>query len=131
MMRRGNPVAHFGPNPISVAGVGDTFFVLPGRERSSLSKANPFGAPLRKDRPNVEFLTVKHVMHIPEAGINIISWSQLKQSTKGLELSLVEGSDGALVVQSKHGPVMRFVLRDGLYFLDQTDEAVLKLEPDG
>jgi hypothetical protein len=87
--------------------------------------------PVRKDRPNVKFLTVKQVMHIPDAGINIISWSQLKKSTKCVELSLVEGSDGALVVQSKHGPVMRFVLRDGLYFLDRTDETVLKLEPGG
>lgn len=58
-------------------------------------------------------------MHIPDAGINIISWSQLKKSSKSLNLALVEGNDGALVVQSKDEPLMRFVLRDGLYFLDQ------------
>lgn len=122
----GQAVAHFGPNPIAIVGIGDTTFLLPAGAAhpypppSRLS--NPFGpgpSSSGKNATRVQPLTIKNIMHIPDAGINIISWSQLKKSSKSLNLALVEGNDGALVVQSKDEPLMRFVLRDGLYFLDQ------------
>ncbi|KAL2414221.1 hypothetical protein ABEF95_005473 [Exophiala dermatitidis] len=72
-------------------------------------------------------LTVKNVMHIPTAGVNLISWSQLKRA-KGLQLRLVEEPDGSLIVQHQDGgrqqrarTLMRFEPRDGLFFLVQAD----------
>jgi hypothetical protein len=65
-------------------------------------------------------------MHIPEAGVNLISWSQLKRS-KGVKPRLVEQDDGSLLIQDRDRPLMRFTLRDGLYFLDQ-DPEVLQAE---
>lgn len=68
-------------------------------------------------------LTLKNIMHIPDAGINLISWSQLKRS-KGLDLLLVEdAADGSLIVcEREHGrPLMRFEPRDGLYYLVKAD----------
>ncbi|KAG9780846.1 hypothetical protein KCU88_g3599, partial [Aureobasidium melanogenum] len=69
-------------------------------------------------------LTVKNVMHIPTAGVNLISWSQLKRA-KGLQLRLVEEPDGSLTVQHQERGVartlMRFEPRDGLFFLVQAN----------
>ncbi|EXJ93782.1 hypothetical protein A1O1_02175 [Capronia coronata CBS 617.96] len=65
-------------------------------------------------------LTIKNVMHIPEAGVNLISWSQLKRA-KGLDLRLVEETDGSLTVREHGRALMRFEPRDGLFFLVQAD----------
>jgi hypothetical protein len=59
-------------------------------------------------------------MHIPEAGVNLISWSQLKRA-KCLDLRLFEENDGSLTVREHGRPLMRFELRDGLFFLVQAD----------
>lgn len=119
---QGQAVAHFGPNPIPVVGIGDATLVLPMGENSSSRPLNPFGS-IDKNLSQVQTLTIRNVMHIPEAGINIISWSQLKQSSKHLNVRLVEGNDGDLIIKSKDQALMRFILRDGLYFLEQAPVA--------
>lgn len=63
-------------------------------------------------------MTLKNVMHIPDAGVNLISWSQLKRS-RGLDLRLVEERDGSLTIRKGEQAMMRFELRDGLWFLVQ------------
>jgi hypothetical protein len=119
----GGAVAHFGPNPIPIVGIGDATLVLPVGEDSPSRPSKLFGS-IDKNLSKVQALTVRNVMHIPDAGINIISWSQLKKSSKNLNLCLVEENDGVLIVKSKDQPLMRFILRDGLYFLEQAPVAL-------
>lgn len=123
----GQAVAHFGPNPIPIVGIGDATLVLPVGENSSSRSSNLFN-PSDRNSLKAQALTVKNVMHIPDAGINIISWSQLKKSSKNLNLCLIEENDGVLAIKSKDQPLMRFILRDGLYFLEQAPVA-LNWEP--
>jgi hypothetical protein len=118
-------VGHFGPNPVPIAGIGDCTLDLPGPthlSRGSVSDAlgieRGFSAKGR--------LTIHNVSHIPAAGINIISWSQLRRA-KGLELRLRDNEDGSLgVVNVRDGgqgrEIMRFANRDGLYFLEKGSE---------
>jgi hypothetical protein len=121
-------VGYFGPNPVPIVGAGDCTFTLPSLERvSELPTAAAhksifdFGAannPTQSGRV-VTKMTIKNVMHIPTAGVNLISWSQLKRA-KGLDLRLVEEHDGSLTVRNRGRELlMRFELRDGLYFLVQ------------
>ena len=132
-------VAHFGPNPISVVGMGDVTLALPAL--STLSTSNPDarmlevnpvtavlggGLSLRKGRVENEErasgkLTMHNVNYIPEAGINLISWSQLKRA-KGLSLTLVGNEERGLSVVRLKGEreveeIMRFQEREGLYWL--------------
>ena len=104
-----NNVAHFGPSSISIAGIGDCTVEVPGGQ-SGTAKGK---------------MTIRDVRHIPTAGINIISWSQLKRA-RGLDLKLRDNEDGSLGVVSGKGEggreVLRFVLRDGLYFLERGRE---------
>jgi len=109
-------VGHFGPNPVPIVGVGDVTLDLPGPDP-------PPVASLRPGFRAVGRITIGNVMHIPTAGINIISWSALKKA-KGLNLHLVENNDGSLGVHHDSLQIMRFVLRDGLYFLDQGEQHV-------
>lgn len=111
------PVGFFGPNPAPIIGTGDCTLTLP-----SLS---PSEAPAAADGTAVvvNFITIKHVNHIPAAGLNLISWSQLKRA-KGLDLRLVEDADGSLTVRNHDQPVMRFEPRHGLYFLVQLPSPV-------
>lgn len=93
---------------------------------SSSSPSSPLG-PLddetpREHRGNSEAIriTLGRVMHIPSAGVNLISWSQLKRS-KGFDTQLVEEPDGSLIVRDRatKKSLMRFVLKGGLYVLVQ------------
>ena len=116
-------VGYFGTHPIAIVGAGDCTFDLPSTAPAlsdSVSGGQSGGYRL------VHRITVHNVMHIPEAGVNLISWSQLKRA-KGLDLRLVEESDGSLTVRDKGSPLMRFVLRDGLYFLEQLPMAGAEL----
>lgn len=65
-------------------------------------------------------LTIHNVSYIPRAGINLISWSQLKRA-KGLKLVLSENAGGGLsVVRVTAGgteEIMRFQEKEGLYWL--------------
>ena len=117
-------VARFGPNPISIAGMGDCTLALPAPKGSSrVSVNNAFG--VERGFSVKGRLTIHNVTHIPGAGINILSWSQLR-STRGLELRLKDNEDGSLGVVSwargQGTEIMRFVLRDGLYFLDRGEK---------
>ncbi|KIV86618.1 hypothetical protein PV11_02218 [Exophiala sideris] len=110
------PVGFFGPNATAIVGNGDCTLTLP-----SLSPSDaPAPAAATGNSPGVvvNFITIKHVSHIPTAGVNLISWSQLKRA-RGLNLRLVEDDDGSLTVRNNEQPVMRFELRNGLYFLVQ------------
>lgn len=117
-------VGHFGPNPIAIAGIGDCTLDLPAPEGSSrVSVSDALG--LERGFAAKGRLTVHNVSHIPSAGINILSWSQLRRA-RGLELRLKDNEDGSLgVISWRRGEgveIMRFVLRDGLYFLDRGGE---------
>jgi hypothetical protein len=119
-------VGHFGPNPVSIAGMGEVTLDLPAPSSSTdlfgrkvatseaLGVERGFAAKGR--------LTIHNVSHIPSAGINIVSWSQLRRA-KGLELRLKDNEDGSLGVVSWQAgearEIMRFQLRDGLYFLEK------------
>ena len=108
-------VGYFGPNPIAIVGAGDVTFTLPSTGAAKLASDDQGGGPRTR---SVYRLTLKNVSHIPEAGVNLISWSQLKRA-KGVQLKLVEHDDGSLIVQDRGRCLMRFELRGGLYFLDQ------------
>lgn len=125
-------MGYFGPNPIDIVGAGDVTFTLPAPldpiERTA-SQAWPFGSAPKQDTRMVHRLTIKNVSFIPEAGVNLISWSQLKRA-KGVDLRLVENRDGSLLVQDRGQTLMRFQLRQGLYYLDQIQD-VTKQALDG
>jgi hypothetical protein len=110
--------AHFGPNPISVAGIGDCTLTLSQPDDSALD-VHSIGREASVKRN----LTISDVSHIPTAGINIISWSKLRQA-RGLNLRLRDHEDGSLRVvsvdrrRSSEREMMRFIPRGGLYFLD-------------
>ncbi|EXJ92055.1 hypothetical protein A1O3_00605 [Capronia epimyces CBS 606.96] len=115
--RAGNSVAG---SSVSGEGLGLGFGEMEGDGAGAGGDANsskelPLG-PYRA----LTRLTVKNVMHIPDAGVNLISWSQLKRA-KGLDLQLVEENDGGLTVREHGKPLMRFEARDGLFFLVQAD----------
>ena len=136
--RLAKSVGYMGPNPISIKGIGDVSLDLPasvsspGHDslmdtalRRELSVSDALGT--ERGFATKGRLTIHNVSHIPGAGINIISWSQLRRA-KGLELRLRDNEDGSLVIVSVGGrdgregkTVMRFVARDGLYFLDRGD----------
>lgn len=107
-------VGHFGPNPVRIKGMGECTLDLPG------VVAPIEGRGLERGR-----LTISNVSHMPEAGINIVSWSQLRRA-RGLRLRLRDNEDGSLGVVKVEGEksreIMRFRLRDGLYFLEQEKE---------
>lgn len=117
-------VGYFGPNPIAIVGAGDVTFTLPSAAPAKPPSGYWAGGSISASAGSptetrfVHRLTLKNVSHIPEAGVNLISWSQLKRA-KGVQLQLVEHGDGSLVVQDRGQPLMRFQLRNGLYFLDQ------------
>ncbi|KIW13736.1 hypothetical protein PV08_08927 [Exophiala spinifera] len=105
-------VGYFGPNPVPIVGVGDVTFDLPcGIEPIAGGSTGSRGLLVNR-------MTIRHVSHIPQAGVNLISWSQLKRA-KGANLSLEEEADGSLTVKNRGKPVMRFEPRDGLFFLVQ------------
>jgi len=112
-------VAHFGPNPIPIVGIGDATLFLPAGDLSSSVWSKLYG-PREQNASAAQPLTIRNVRYIPDGGVNLISWSQLKQS-KNINLYLAEESEGVLVVRAKGHPqpLMRFSLRDGLYFLEQ------------
>ncbi|KAI1615366.1 hypothetical protein EDD37DRAFT_505420 [Exophiala viscosa] len=122
------PVAFFGPNAAAIVGNGNCTLALP-----SLSPSNapaPTAAAGNSAGVVVNFITIKHVSHIPTAGLNLISWSQLKRA-RGLNLRLVEDDDGSLIVRNHDQPVMRFELRNGLYFLVQMPSLEVAHPADG
>ena len=110
-------VGHFGPNPVPVKGIGDvTLDLFSNSPHESSSIINAVGLRgVSRGR-----LTIHNVSYIPKAGVNLISWSQLKRA-RGMKLGLREGKDGGLEIWEvdRREMIMRFVLRDGLYFLDQ------------
>ena len=125
-------MGYFGPNPIDIVGAGDVTFTLPAPSTSienTASRTWPFGSAPEQDLRMVHRLTIKNVSFIPEAGVNLISWSQLKRA-KGVDLHLVENPDGSLVVQDRGKTLMRFQLRQGLYYLDQIQD-ITKQASDG
>ncbi|KAK5555065.1 hypothetical protein LTR46_006695 [Exophiala xenobiotica] len=105
-------VGYFGPNPVPIVGAGDCTLSLPSRITQKTGGS--------ADTPGlvVNRMTIRHVMHIPSAGVNLISWSQLKRA-KGLDLNLVEDADGSLSVRNRGQLLMQFEARDGLFFLVQ------------
>ncbi|KIW99793.1 uncharacterized protein Z518_10721 [Rhinocladiella mackenziei CBS 650.93] len=111
-------VGFFGPNPVPIVGAGDCTLTLPALSASGTPAPSKTSATLGERV--VTRVTVHNVMHIPTAGVNLISWSQLKRA-KGLDLRLVEERDGSLTVRDRDRPLMRFELRDGLYFLVQDE----------
>ncbi len=117
-------VGHFGPNPIAIAGIGDCTLDVPAPEGSARPRFSE-GLGVERGFTAKGRLTVHNVSHIPTAGINILSWSQLRRA-RGLELRLRDNEDGSLgVISWRRGEaveIMRFVLRDGLYFLDRGAE---------
>ncbi|KEF55394.1 uncharacterized protein A1O9_08144, partial [Exophiala aquamarina CBS 119918] len=117
-------VAHFGPNPIPIVGIGDATLSLPAGDASSSVWSKLYG-PSDQNLLGRQPLTIRNVRYIPDGGVNLISWSQLKQS-KNVNLYLAEENDGVLVVWARGHPqpLMRFALRDGLYFLEQAPAGV-------
>lgn len=117
-------MAHFGPNPIPIVGIGDATLFLPPGDSSSSVWSKLYG-PRDKDFSGAQPLTIRNVRYIPDGGVNLISWSQLKQS-KNVNLYLAEEGDGVLVVRARGHPqpLMRFSLRDGLYFLEQASAGI-------
>ena len=127
-----NSVAHFGPNPISVEGMGDVTLSCAGHSPViPVNAKSPFTVALgmsgqRRVKAEAEErqrgkLTMHNVNYIPAAGINLISWSQLKRA-KGLSLTLVGNEEGGLSVVRLRGAsdveeIMRFRENQGLYWL--------------
>ena len=131
-------VSHFGPNPISVKGIGDVsidiiddtasrsvVLVSQVLDRGGHGSTSPSGSKRGTGSRSVgERITIRNVSYIPEAGANLLSWSQLKRANGG-RMTLREGKDGTLEVwylegRSEGRRVMNFVQRGGLYFLEQS-----------
>lgn len=136
--RLAQAVGHFGPNPVPVRGMGDVTFTLPpasatavpapaiGPSSMLLSTIRRTSKPSTEDTSveggvKVNRMTVTNVSYMPESGVNIISWSQLKRAKGGLQMALREPTQFQGIEvwdEGSNQKLMTFRLRDGLYFLD-------------